>query len=413
MTIKKNDRLYLSFTHWGPKGLAETDGVLVPYACPGDAGLVHIVKATADKSYGKLIELTESSPNRVEPACSIFGKCGGCHLQHVTYSEQLAYKRMRLKQTLQLEKDPDVIRCPNPFNYRNKAQFTISGTDIGLSAPRSQRIIDCDSCAIQHPLTNQVLVVVRKHLLGSDLTQLITRVGVFTGELMVGLVSDKTPSISLMIEELKGIPELKSLYLNHNPDPEWQVMGDSETLLWGEPRITEVIGGLRLSLSLRSFFQNNPYQIETLWKTVLALCQGDSVLDLYCGSGGMSLYLALQGKDVVGIENHPEALKDAAINKQINQGASVRFIEGDVTALETLPSCDTLIVDPPRSGLSDNVIEAILAQAPRQVIYISCMPETLARDLSKLHGYRIETTILVDLFPQTHHAESVVSLVLE
>lgn len=418
--MKKNDRLPIRFTQWSEKGLAEgaafestatpSDTVKVAYAAPGDEGIVHITKAKGQERYGKLISIRKPSPHRVTPPCPIFGTCGGCQLQHVTEAEQQHYKRQRIAQLLQLKEPPEYMACHTPYHYRNKAQFTIDQGHIGLSAPRSQRIVDCDSCAIQHPLANQVLACVKPYLTSANLTHLVTRVGVFTNELMVGLVSDSTPDVQPILDELTKLPELKSVYLNHNPNPKWQVMGESETLLWGQPRIQENIAGLTLTLSLRSFFQVNSYQIEPLWQQVAQLVKGAHIWDLYCGSGGMSLYLAKTATWVTGVENHPEAIKDAHTNAQVNQITNITFIEADASTISITSPCDTIVIDPPRKGLTPSVIATIQSAAPSQVIYISCNPDSLADDLKKLTDYTIDKVVLVDIFPQTHHVETIVSL---
>lgn len=444
---KKNEQHRITLTDWADKGLAASSisgtPVLVPYAAPGDDCLVHITKPTPTKAYGKNVYLYTPSSDRVEAPCVIFGRCGGCQLQHVTYSTQLEYKKQLVKKNLEHAGLPcpplSITGMTEPFYYRNKGQFSITKSKtgeilIGLSAPRSQQIIDCKTCLIQHPLTNQVLAIVRLFLEETDMpifdpvsgtngiSHLITRVGVNTQSLMVAIASsDETlPHSEDLIRRLQRIPELQSVLLNHNHKAQFETMGSSETLLWGKPTITESIAGLSLTLSLRSFFQVNTSQIEVLWQAVtrfLTPVQTDVILDLYCGTGAMGLYLSRYAKTVIGIESHPEAIQNAEQNAQQNAIKNCQFMQGEVEAL--LPAleypCDAIVVDPPRQGLSPAVIHSIIKLGAKKIVYVSCAPETLTRDLKILcaAGYRIDAVELVDLFGQTYHVETAVSLIKE
>ncbi|MBT5855569.1 23S rRNA (uracil(1939)-C(5))-methyltransferase RlmD [bacterium] len=433
-TLKKNDRISVKITDWTEKGLAKgtykSIDIIVPFTVPGDIVLAHITKVTSTMAYGKLLDFSTRSPNRASAPCAVFGQCGGCQLQHMSYETQLDYKKTLVQAAFQkggLSHPPLIIDSTDaPYAYRNKSQFSISRMDtgrtlIGLSAPRSQRIIDCKSCDIQHPLTNLALDIVRRHLRKRALpvSHLVTRVGVNTQELMVALVSSQKtmPELKELITELRTIPELKSVYLSHNTNPEWVVLGDSETLLWGSPTINETVAGLTLSLSLRSFFQANTYQIEPLWTKIsdlMALKKTDVIWDLYSGTGSLSIYLAQKAKYLIGIESHPEAIKNAKKNALVNSISNTKFIEGDVEAiLPTLQDpCDGVIVDPPRKGLTPTIIKSLLELDPPKLLYVSCSPESLVRDLKGLcsNGYQIKAVELVDLFPQTYHVETLVML---
>jgi 23S rRNA (uracil1939-C5)-methyltransferase len=432
--IKKNKRIELEITGWADKGLAKgcvnNHDVLVPFTMPGEVIQTHITKVTPRLAYGKAVAFFKESSHRTKAPCPIFGLCGGCQLQHVIYSEQLNYKKERVEKNF---KEAGLIYpffsiegSTDPGHYRNKSQFTITRSKedavvIGLSAPRSQRIVDCETCAIQHPLTNHVLRIVRDYLETNPLalSHLVTRVGVYTGELMVALVSDKqvVPGIEGLIAKLKDIPELKSVYLSHNENPEWVVLGESETLLWGASIITEKIAGLTLNLSLRSFFQVNSYQIEPLWKKIvsmLAIKKTDTVWDLYSGTGSLSLYLAKFCHAVIGIESYPESIKDAQQNAKNNSIDNTLFHEGMVEDImpKLSEACDVVLVDPPRKGLSKSVVESIVNLLPPKILYVSCSPETLTRDLKlfcETH-YQIKKVSCIDMFSQTYHVETIVLL---
>ena len=419
----------MTISSWGPKGLGKgvigKKTIYVPLTAPGDQIHVHITRVLQNEAYGKINEVYKLADSRETPKCAVFGRCGGCQLQHVSQSAQRDYKIDSVTRLLDAAgvTYPEIQFHPakQTYHYRNKAQFSVdvSGgqVKIGLSAPRSQRIIATTSCEIQHPLVNEVLNRIYTYCdwySPDGLSTLVVRVGFNTDELMV-ILSGSHPEPGI-VDILKTIPQLKSVIYNHNPNPKWQNMGTHNEVLFGTETIDEVIEGIRVSISPGSFFQANSTQLPVLWSAVSrAVGDADEVLDLYCGSGAMSLFLAKTVRRVTGVESFAPAIDDANDNARRNNIENAMFIAGDVAdVLPTLASDGaTIVVDPPRKGLERVVINEIVMRAPKTIVYVSCAPETLCRDLMIFceAGYGIESIELQDMFSQTHHAEIVVRLV--
>ncbi len=444
MTLQKNDTLSLLITDWSEKGLAyglvDEHPVLVPNTVPGDKISALITKCTPRKSYAKCLEIESPSPERQETSCPVSIRCGGCQLWHVKYAEQLAYKTSLVTRLFE-EKDlelptPNVIGMDAPMQYRNRAQYAVSRDDegflsVGLTAARSQTVIDTGLCHIQHDLSNQALTIFRQWLCDFDvpifnpngtsagIAHLVTRVGVGTGELMVAISSTKKelPFVDELVALLQKIEGIKSIQFDLNINAQWQALGGNSYVLWGSETITECIDGLSFEISLSSFFQANSTQLPTLWKTLSDLGQfksTDSVLDLYCGTGSISLHLARSVASVIGVETHSEAVKNAIKNAKKNALKNCKFIESDVSdfCLDFGDDIDAVVVDPPRKGLDRMVVEALAEIGVPKIIYVSCNPESLVRDIGffKNRGYSLATSSIVDMFPQTYHVETIVVL---
>lgn len=422
--------------------------LFVPGAVPGDrvAARVHEVKRSFARA--AVVRVLNPSPHRVQPPCPVFGECGGCQLQHITYTEQLRLKRQQVEDAIvRVGKLEGVTVHPtlgmdNPWRYRNKAQMPIGmagGRVIaGFFAPGTHRIIDIQECAIQHPLGNLVIAEIkrlaeqyrvqvydeRSHR--GVLRHVLVRVGRGSGEAMAVLVTNgpRLPYGDAIARQLmEAVPGLVSVHQNINPHRTNVILGDQTRLLAGQESITDHIGDLTFAISPRSFFQVNPAQTEVLYGKALeyaGLTGSELVIDAYCGIGTISLFLARGARRVVGIEVIPEAVADARQNAERNGINNAEFLLGD--AAEAMPELyreglrpDVVVVDPPRKGCDPPVLEAFAAMQPRRIVYVSCNPATLARDLGLLSalGYRTQEVQPVDMFPHTAHVECCSLLVRE
>lgn len=426
------------------EGVGRVDGftVFVPYALPGET--VSVMIETVKKNYAKghMESLIIPSSHRVKPECPVYGVCGGCRLQHVDYTEQLALKTQMVRDVVSRigKCDPDIVKPAlgpsTPWNYRNKMQVPVGGTagrmQMGFYATESHEIVHCLDCAIQKQENNEILraayeIAVELGTTPYDerseegvLRHIIGRVGK-TGETMVILVTAKQelPQAEKWVEELrKRLPYVVSIVQNYNPQRTNVIMGRKNTLLWGKERIDDVIGDLQFSLSAHSFFQVNPEQTEVLYGKALeyAGLQGnETVIDAYCGTGTISLFLAKKAKEVIGIEIVEPAVEDARENAIRNGFENARFIAGD--AAEVMPGLyeagarpEVIVFDPIRAGCKPEVLKAAAAMAPEKMVYVSCNPASMARDLTVLREYGYEAVEVqpVDMFPMTSHVETVV-----
>ena len=382
------------------------------------------------------------SPLRQEPKCPVASQCGGCQLQHLAYQGQLDYKRKKVQDVLErIGKIEDVEVKPtlgmeNPYVYRNKAQFPVRKENgelkIGFFAPRSHRIINTETCDIQHESNTDIIALVRSFLLDYDISiydeeehkglvrHIVTKVGFHTGELMVCIVINGKvlPHSDILVERLKTIKGMTSIVLNHNKEKGNVVLGPGITTLYGEPTIRDYIGDNQFEISPLSFFQVNPVQTEVLYQKALEFAQltgNETVWDAYCGIGTISLFLAQKAKMVYGVEIVPEAIEDAKRNAALNKIENVEFIVG--LAEEVIPEkfkkegikADVIVVDPPRKGCDEKLLETIATMMPKRIVYVSCDPGTLARDVNYLSqkGYRVAEVQPVDMFPMTTHVECI------
>ncbi len=444
------------------QGVARHEGltVFVTGAIPGDRVDAVVERRQPQYAVARLQRVLSSSPDRIEPVCAVAEACGGCSLQPMRYDAQLRVKREQVIAALKRIGGFDaaiidalvrpVAGMADPEHYRSKVQFPVGGSAeaprIGFYAARSHAVVDHSECRIEHPAADAVRSVLREHcrtfhVVPYDETShqglfrhLAVRVGFATGQVMVILVvnGEAFPGIDRLVPALQkalasfrtdgGTPfVLQSLYLSHNTRRTNLVLGDRLTLLHGTPQIEEHLLGLRYRISPLAFFQVNPVQTEVLYQTAVdfaGLTGHETVFDLYCGTGSISLALARAARLVIGVEEIAPAIDDARENARLNGlETRTRFEVG--RAEDVLPvlirdegvRADVAVVDPPRKGCDPRLLEAILTIAPPRFVYVSCNPATLARDLAILArggAYRLAAVQPVDLFPQTAHVETVV-----
>lgn len=428
------------------EGVGKIDGftVFVPQAIPGDRVKVKITTLKKRYGIGKIIEITQTSRDRVKPICNLFGKCGGCQLMHMAYQAQLDMKRNKVVQALNRigkidAKVHPTIGMENPYGYRNKAQFPVGIRNgkaiIGPYEMGSHNIVDTNYCHIQAPITEKITEIIKKYIDDYKIEvydevkrrglirNIIIRVGFATGDVMVVLVTNgrQLPYKDELIKMLKeNIPGLKSVVQNINTRNTNVVLGEETIVLYGEDRIVDHIGESKFNISSKSFFQVNSIQTKILYDKVLEYADlkgNEVVFDIYCGIGTIALYLAQEAKEVHGVEIIDAAIEDARVTAKINNINNAKFYVGD--AEKVVPNlykeglyADIVVVDPPRRGCEESVLETMVKMAPEKIIYVSCNPATLARDLGYLvkGGYKVVEVQPVDMFPQTVHVECVVEI---
>ena len=429
--------------------------VFIPYGVPGDEVEIHIGENKKTYARGEIFRIYKPSPHRVEPPCPIYYKCGGCQLQHLSYGAQLLYKRKMIEETLQHigginnVRVEDVVEASNSWNYRNKMQvvaaakpFLPPSTKVspyfGLYAKKTHRVIKMDECAIQHPLNNRILKVVKEIITrhkweiynektGKGLLRyIVTRVSVSRNEVLLILVttSTKVPGIQEFVSALtQKVPELKGVIINKNDKKTNVVLGNVFKTVWGDDFLTEDVGNIKFRISANSFFQVNPPQLEKMFQILeefLMPSKKEIFLDAYCGVGAIALWMAPKFQKVIGIEEVPQAKKDALISASMNNISNLEINTGTVEKI--LPrlfhegiKIDKVVLDPPRKGCEESVLDFIAKMRVSRLVYVSCNPSTLARDLAilKEKKYRVEVIKPLDMFPQTHHIECIASLVYD
>jgi 23S rRNA (uracil1939-C5)-methyltransferase len=449
---KRGDTLSLTIDDlaFGGEAVGRADGyvVFVRGGVPGDRLRVRLEQARSRFGRGVIEAIEEPSPHRVDAPCPYFGRCGGCRLQHMAYPAQLAFKAKQVSDVIErvgglagVEVRP-IIGAEETYGYRNKMEFTVAprqgGEDpiVGLhEADRYDAVLDIERCLIQSEAMNALLDEARRFFSdrrfsayeqrsGEGLLRfLMLRDGRRTGEAMVNVVAS-APAVSELaplVDRLRTRwPGTSSVVMNVNPRKASVAVGVEEHLLGGRDHIRERIGGLTFQISANSFFQTNTAQAERLFAVVLEaadLLGTETVIDLYSGTGAISLLLARRCRAVYGVELAQAAVDDAGVNAAVNQIANCTFLSGEVRFV--LPAliakgitADVVVADPPRAGFHPKALSALVSLAPGRIVYVSCNPSTLARDLGELvrGGYRVEWVQPIDMFPHTPHIEAVARL---
>ena len=445
--VKKNETITLQFEDLTSEGngVGKIDGypLFVPYALPGEEATVKVVKVKKNFGFGKLLEVTKASPNRVEPPCDVFYKCGGCQIQHMSYDMQLEMKQTQVKNVMRkvahLDHVPvhSTIGMEDPWRYRNKVSIPVGeykGELItGFYRMRSHDIIkDMDTCVVQDEVNDRMVEAVRRiaNKLGIShydekqdkgvLRHIMVRTGRETNDTMIVIITrtKKLPHQEELVQELtETYPHITSIMHNINNRRTNVILGKETKLLYGEKYIYDMIGDIRFAISAKSFYQVNPPQTTKLYNKALeyaAIGSDDIVVDAYCGIGTISLFLAQKAKKVYGIEVVPEAIADAKKNAEINGITNTEFVVGQ--AEKVMPKWkeeglrpDVIVVDPPRKGCEVDFLQAMIDMEPKRIVYVSCNPSTLARDLRILEdgGYETKEVQPVDMFPQSMHVEVV------
>ncbi|BDG48822.1 MULTISPECIES: 23S rRNA (uracil(1939)-C(5))-methyltransferase RlmD [Parageobacillus] len=453
ITIKKGQQFPLTIKRLGINGEGvgyfKKQVVFVPGALPGEEVVVEATHIHPKYAEAKIKKIRKRSPHRVTPRCPVYEQCGGCQLQHLDYEAQLREKRDIVIQALErhcrlpvetLEIRP-TIGMDDPWHYRNKSQFQVGvkkGEVIaGLYGLNSHQLIDISECLIQHPATNRVTNIVKTILqdlripIYNERTQtglvrtIVARVGFHTGDVQLVLITTKKeiPRKELLIAEIKRrLPEVKSIVQNINGQKTSLIFGEKSLLLEGEEYIQEVLGDLSFELSARAFFQLNPVQTVKLYdevKKAAALTGTEKVVDAYCGVGTIGLWLAKGAGEIRGMDVIPEAIEDAKKNAKKHGFANATYVSGKAEAL--LPKWvkegwkpDVIVVDPPRTGCDEQLLKTILKVKPQRIVYVSCNPSSLARDIDVLSKfYKVDYIQPVDMFPHTAHVECVAKLTLK
>ena len=459
--MQKNQTVITEITDIGVngEGIGKVDGytLFIKDAVIGDQVEAKVTKARKNFGYARLMKILSPSPDRVNARCAFARQCGGCQIQEMSYEKQLEFKARKVRGNLEriggfppelLDRVMEpVVGMDQPFGYRNKAQFPF-GTDkegrpvTGFYAGRTHSIIANTDCALGAPVNREILEIIltymeENHVPSYDektgtgvIRHALIRFGFTTKEIMVCLVinSRKLPYEERLVEKLRAIEGMTSISVSPNMEQTNVIMGSTFRVLWGKEYITDYIGSVKYQISPLSFYQVNPVQTEKLYSLALEYADlqgGESVWDLYCGIGTISLFLAQKAGQVYGVEIVPQAIIDARKNAQINGIENAEFFVGK--AEEVLPDyydrykkehggerarADVIVVDPPRKGCDEALLETVVKMAPERVVYVSCDSATLARDMKYLcgNGYEVRKVRAVDMFPMTVHVETVVLL---
>ena len=454
MEFKKNQivELYIDDIGNEGEGIGHIDGyaLFLKDAVIGDKVRAKIIKTKKNYGFARVEEVIEASKDRVSPRCSKARQCGGCTLQHLAYEKQLEYKFNKVKNCLERigglenieEKMEPILGMEEPFYYRNKAQFPVrydkEGNLItGFYAGRTHHIIDCTHCMIQHPVNEQILLKVLDYMKKNNITaydekthkglvrHIVTRVGFKTGEIMVCLVVNGSKknlrNLEMLVDSLTEVEGMTSICVNINKEKTNRILGSKIEEVYGKPYIYDYIGNVKYQIGPLSFFQVNPTQTKVLYEKAMEYADlkgEETVWDLYCGIGTISLFLAQKAKQVYGVEIIKEAIDDAKRNAALNHMDNVEFFVGK--AEEVVPAQyektgihpDVIVVDPPRKGCDAMLLNTMLDMAPKRIVYVSCDPATLARDLKMLceEKYTLEKVSVVDQFSHSVHVESVCAL---
>ena len=445
MTLKKNDiiRLKIHAMSSQGSGIGRTEDnivVFVPNSAISDELLVRILKINKNIAYGRIESILNRSDDRVESDCPVSGKCGGCIYRHISYDSQLRIKKQKVLDAVERigKLDPslvcDIVPSRNVIGYRNKAQIPVSVNNgdivMGYYAKHSHRIVNCQDCRLSPGIFNEISKTVysflceHKELPYNEVTHkgfirhLYLRIAEKTGELMVCFVVNGTffPYCDQMVEILTGkYKQITGIILNVNTEKTNVILGEKNIVLYGREYIIDELCGLKFSISPNSFYQVNRTGAETLYSIAKQFAdpgKDDSILDLYCGTGTIGLTMADSCRYVTGIEIVEEAVVNAKKNMKLNGIENADFICADALTYDFSGyDPDIIVVDPPRKGLSPELIDFVITMNPERIVYVSCDPATLSRDLRKFSDsglYSIKKIVPVDLFPFTEHVESVV-----
>ena len=443
--MKKNDIIRLridSLTSEGA-GVGRYEGIVVfvPFAAPGDEAICQVIKVLKSYCYAKILNIIDSSSERIEPDCQSFTKCGGCEFRHINYQCELTFKERIVRDAFKRIGGSDVfcekILTTGIINgYRNKAQLPVScGKDAviaGFYSPRSHRVVSAENCHLHPQIFNQIVSYITHYQQSHGLScydeqtgvgllrHIYLRRGYHSQETAVCLVvtqnTDKYGELTRNLTEV--FPEIKTILLNINPEKTNVILGEENVVLFGDGTISDEICGLKVKLSPQSFYQVNTAAAELLYKKAAeyaALLGSEVVLDLYCGAGTIGLSLAKYAKRVIGVEIVGKAVENACENALANGIKNAEFYEGDAGDIarrleESGTRPDVIILDPPRKGCSEKTLDAVINMSPRRIVMISCNPATAARDTKYLceRGYTAEKICPVDMFPRTRHVECIV-----
>ena len=465
--MKKNDTFQLQITDLGTggEGIGKHEGMtfFVKGALPGDLIEAGVTKLKKTYGYARIVRILEPSEDRVEPICPVAGKCGGCQIMQMDYRAQLRFKERKVAQDLiriggfseelVAKVMQPIIGMEEPYHFRNKAQYPIQedeqGNPIaGFYALRSHRVVESDRCYLGVDVNEEILAIVKDYMRANKvsaydettgkglLRHVLIRVGFSSKEVMVCLIINGStlPAASDLIARLQQVEGMTSISVNSNTRRDNVIMGNVTKTLWGSDYITDAIGGVQFQIQPRSFYQVNPVQTEKLYGKALEyanLTGQETVWDLYCGIGTISLFLAQKAKTVYGVEIVPEAIEDAKRNAALNGMDNAHFYVGKaeevlpeyyeqgsihgekiVAADEKLKAPDVIVVDPPRKGCDEKCLSTMVQMAPKRIVYVSCDPATLARDLKFLcaEGYELQEVTPVDQFGHSLHIENAVLL---
>lgn len=447
--VKKNKEYLVEIIDQGfeGEGIAKIEGftIFIEGAIKGEKCRILIVKVTSSHAFGKLVEILEKSKYRVEPDCATYKRCGGCNLRHIDYEETLNIKQNTVQNLVNKTLNNKIkvemtVGMGNPYNYRNKAQYPVgfdkSGEPVmGVYAKRTHEIIPMRNCMIQNPVSEKIANVVLGFFIKNNipiynekngeglLRHIVIKVGIKTHEIMCILVLNKKELkkekelIKVLIREF---PEIKTIVKNYNMKNTNVILGNENEVIYGDGYIYDELGDYTFKISPLSFYQINPIQTEALYNIAIEMAdlkKTDTLFDLYCGIGTIGIFASPYVNRVYGIEIVKQAIEDAKENANINNIRNIEFFAGDVEKVfenvlkEHNVKPDVIFVDPPRKGLDKHTIENILNIKPEKIVYISCNPASLVRDLKLLEeSYEIKKIQPVDMFPFTSHVECVTVL---
>lgn len=463
--FKKNDVLEIEITDQGTtgEGIGKVSGytLFVKDTVIGDVAKVKVMKAKKNYAFARLVEIVKPSKYRVEPLCPVAKSCGGCQLQAMNYQQQLKFKQEKVFNNIRrIGGVEDFVMKPimgmeelcikgheenGPFHYRNKAQFPVGrnkeGRIIsGFYAGRTHSIISVNDCLLGTGVNKTVMDIIKMYMTLEGVKpydevthkgvvrHVLIREGKHTGEVMVCIIinGDKLPQVDRLVEQLLKVSGMTDISLNINKEKNNVILGDKIIKLYGPGYIEDYIGDVKFRISPLSFFQVNPVQTEKLYSKAMEyakLTGSETVWDLYCGIGSISLFLAKNARKVIGVEIVEPAVEDAKVNARINNIENVDFISGAAEDVvpeyfqkhKGEPECnpDVIVVDPPRKGCDEKLLNTMVLMAPKRIVYVSCDSATLARDIKWLSdkGYKLVEATPCDMFGQSVHVETVALLV--